>query len=55
LSHDGGTAQGEPIIASRRELAKIQATEEYKRDPAVRAKVMRQLQYSMATGKYSNE
>lgn len=55
LSHDGGTVQGEPIIASRRELAKIQATDEYKRDPAVRAKVMRQLQYSMATGKYSNE
>lgn len=55
LTHDGGSVEGEPIIRSRRELAKIQATEEYKKDPAVRAKVMRQLQYSLATGKYSNE
>ena len=52
LAHDGGRAQGEPIIGSRQELAKIQATEAYKKDPAVRAKVGRQLKQSMATGKY---
>lgn len=52
LSHDGGRGAGEPIIGSRQELAKIQATAAYKSDPAVRAKVERQLRQSRATGKY---
>jgi hypothetical protein len=52
LAHSGGKAGGEPIIGSRQELAKIQASEEYTKDPAVRAKVARQLKQSMATGKY---
>jgi hypothetical protein len=55
LAHDGGRAGGEPIIASRQELAKIQATDEYKKDPAVRAKVSRQLRQSLATGKYISD
>jgi hypothetical protein len=52
LAHDGGRAAGEPIIGSRQELVKIYRTEEYKKDPAVRAKVARQLEQSMNTGKY---
>jgi hypothetical protein len=52
LAHSGGRSQGEPIIGSRQELAKIQSTEEYQKDPAVRAKVARQLKQSIATGKY---
>lgn len=52
LTHDGGRGKGEPIIGSRQELSKIQGTAEYKKDPAVRAKVERQLRQSMATGKY---
>jgi hypothetical protein len=55
LSHDSGHSGGEPIIASRRQLAKIQSTDEYKKDPAVRAKVARQLRQSMATGRYEND
>ena len=55
LAHDGGRGAGEPIIGSRQELARIQATEEYRTDPAVRAKVERQLRQSMATGKYKND
>jgi len=53
LSHDGGPGGGEPIISSRQELAKIMGTEAYKTDPAVRAKVERQLRQSRATGKYT--
>jgi hypothetical protein len=52
LAHGAGRAQGEPIIGSRQELVKIQRSEEYKKDPAVRAKVARQLEQSMNTGKY---
>jgi hypothetical protein len=52
LAHDGGRAAGEPIIGSRQELVKIYRTEEYKKDPAVRARVARQLEQSMNTGKY---
>jgi hypothetical protein len=52
LAHSAGKASGEPIIGSRQELAKIQATVEYKKDPAVRQRVANQLRQSMATGKY---
>jgi hypothetical protein len=55
LSHGGNRSGGEPIIASRQELAKIQATDEYKKDPALRAKVARQLKQSMDTGKYISD
>jgi hypothetical protein len=52
LAHSAGRAGGEPIIGSRQELARIQSTTEYAKDPAVRAKVARQLKQSIATGKY---
>jgi hypothetical protein len=52
LAHGGGKASGEPIIGSRQELAAIQSTAEYKKDPAVRQRVANQLRQSMATGKY---
>jgi hypothetical protein len=55
LTHSGGRATGDPIIGSRQELVRIMRTDEYKRDPAVREKVERQLLQSMATGKYLND
>ena len=55
LAHDGGRGKGEPIIGSRVELAKIQGTERYKKDPAYRDLVERQLRQSMATGQYRND
>lgn len=55
LSHDGGRASGEPIIGSRQELVRIMRTPEYDKDRALREKVARQLQQSMATGKYISD
>lgn len=55
LTHSGGRAHGEPIIASRSELVRIMQTKEYQTDPAVREKVARQMKQSMATGKYISD
>ncbi len=55
LAHDGGRGKGEPIIGSRQELAKIQGTERYKKDPAYQDLVERQLRQSMATGQYRSD
>jgi hypothetical protein len=52
LAHEGQPGGGEPLISSRRELVKLQRTEEYKKDPSYRAKVARMLEQSMASGKY---
>jgi hypothetical protein len=54
LAHSGSTGGGEPLIASRHELVKLQRTDEYKKDPTYRAKVARMLEQSMDTGKYQS-
>lgn len=55
LTHRAGRAAGDPIIGSRKELVRIMSTKEYKTDPAVQARVERQLRQSMSTGKYIND
>lgn len=52
LAHASGKAPADPIIGSRQELAKIVASKEYKTDPAVRARVDRQIAQSQRTGNY---
>lgn len=53
LAHSATKAPAEPIIGSRQELARLVGTKEYQTDPALRARVDRQLDQSMKSGKYT--